>query len=65
MPTLHDRDRHPQKSAVEIVAEALRVVRTRDGVDVTDALIDERARNAVTALQGAFELVPLPARGEG
>ena len=36
--------------AIEIVADALRVLRTRDGIDVPDALIEERARIAVEAL---------------
>ena len=58
MSTLPDRDRNSQASAVEIVVTALRVLRTRDGINIPDALVDERARNAVAALEGAFELVP-------
>ena len=59
MPTLSDRDHRPQARAVEIVAEALRVLRTRDGLEISDDLILERARNAVAALEADFELVPL------
>lgn len=58
MTTVADPKPDPQARAVEIVADALRILRTRDGIDVPEALIVERARNAVTALGGAFDLVP-------
>ena len=35
-----------------IVADGLRVLRTRDGVPLTDEMIDERARNIAAGLTG-------------
>lgn len=58
MSTLPGTDPNPQALAVEIVASTLDVLKTRDGLDVSDALIDERARNTVAALLGAFHIVP-------
>jgi hypothetical protein len=48
----------PQARAVEIVADAIRILKSRDGIDVPEALILERARNVVTGLEGAFDLIP-------
>ena len=39
-------------AAVGIVADGLRVLRTRDGVPLTEDMIMERARNIVTGLTG-------------
>jgi hypothetical protein len=36
--------------AVAVIAGGIRVLRTRDGVALTDAQIDERARNIATGL---------------
>jgi hypothetical protein len=58
MSTLPEPNQHPQARAVEIVADALRVLKTRDGIDIPEDLIDERARNAVTGLGADFDLVP-------
>ena len=58
MSTLDERKPYPQERAIEIIADALRVLRTRDGIDIPDELIAERARNAVAALEGEFDLVP-------
>jgi hypothetical protein len=57
MPTVREPQPHPQARAVEVVADAIRVLRTRDGFNIPDELVVERARNAVTALDGEFELV--------
>lgn len=54
MSTLAEPKPTPQARAVEIVADALSVLRTRDGIDIPEALVLERARNAVTALEGTF-----------
>ncbi|HEX3901279.1 MAG TPA: hypothetical protein VH853_00425 [Polyangia bacterium] len=59
MTILPDRDPQPQARAVEIVADALKVWRTRDGLPITDEQILERARNVVAALAADFELVPV------
>ena len=58
MSTLAEPKPTPQAGAVEIVADAIRILRTRDGIDIPEALVLERARNAVTALEGAFDLNP-------
>jgi len=58
MDNVRERNPNPQALAVAIVASAIDVLRTREGIDVSEALIDERARNAVTALEGAFILIP-------
>lgn len=47
----------PQQHAVEIVTASLAVLRAH-GIEISDALILERARNLVVALEGSFELVP-------
>lgn len=38
------------KSAIAVIADGMRVLRTRDGVKLTDEQIEERARNIATAL---------------
>ena len=38
------------------VAEGIRVLRTRDGVDLSDEQILERARNIVTGLLGNYRI---------
>lgn len=38
------------------VAEGIRVLQTRDGVDVSDEQIQERARNIVTGLIGNYSI---------
>lgn len=43
-------ERQRYYAAITIVADAIRVLRTRDGVALTDEQCEERARNAVTAL---------------
>jgi hypothetical protein len=58
MSTLAEPKPTPQARAVEIVADALRILKTRDGIDIPEALVLERARKAVSGLQGAFDLVP-------
>jgi len=59
MSTLPDQRQQSHGRAVEIVVEALGVLKTRDGLDVPEALIVERARNAVTALEGEFQVRPI------
>ena len=46
---------------IDIVASGIRILRTRDGVPVTDAQCLERARNIVSAVVVTFELRALPA----
>ena len=48
------------EEVVSVLEEGLRVLRLRDGLPISDALVSERARNIVTALLGCFELAPLP-----
>jgi hypothetical protein len=55
-----ERKPHPQELACKIISDALRVLKDRDGIAIPDELIAERARNAVTALGGEFDLVPKP-----
>ena len=43
-------------SMLRLVAECLRVFRTRDGLPITEAQIDERARNIVCALAGNYNV---------
>ena len=43
------------------VAEGIRVLQTRDGVDVSDEQILERARNIVTGLIGNYSIRSLDA----
>jgi hypothetical protein len=44
------------------VAEGIRVLQTRDGVDVSDEQIQERARNIVTGLIGNYSIRALDAQ---
>lgn len=46
------RERAEAEETVAIVADGLRVLRTRDGVPLTDDMIDERARNIAAGLTG-------------
>ena len=41
------------------VAAGIRVLRSRDGLDISDDLILERARNIVTALIGNYRIASL------
>ncbi|HVQ52900.1 MAG TPA: hypothetical protein VMS92_22925 [Mycobacterium sp.] len=45
---------------VSDLADMVRVLRTRDGSNVTDAQADERARNMVTHLLSAFRVERWP-----
>ena len=47
------------RDAVAVVVEALGVLKTRDGIVVPTALIEERARNVVTALLGEFAIAKI------
>jgi hypothetical protein len=58
MTTAPKSEQHPQEIATAIVSIALRVLRTRDKIDISSDLIEERARNIVTALGSEFDLVP-------
>jgi hypothetical protein len=60
METRPKSEQHPHERAIEVIADALRVLKGRDGIAIPDELIAERARNAVTALGGEFDLVPKP-----
>jgi hypothetical protein len=44
------------------VAEGIRVLQTRDGVDLSDDQILERARNIVTGLLGNYRIRSIDAR---
>lgn len=44
---------------VDDVAAGVRVLRTRDGVALTDAQIADRARNIAAALIGNYRIEPL------
>lgn len=44
------------------VADGIRVLQTRDGVDLSDDQILERARNIVTGLLGNYQIRSLDAR---
>jgi hypothetical protein len=44
------------------VAEGIRVLQTRDGVELTDAQILERARNIVTGLLGNYHIRSIESR---
>lgn len=46
------REREEAEETVAVVADGLRVLRTRDGVPLTDEMIDERARNIAAGLTG-------------
>lgn len=50
------REREEAMQTVAIVADGLRVLRTRDGVPLTEDMIEERARNIAAGLIG---MVPL------
>ena len=50
---------------VAIVVEALGVLQTRDGLDVPAELVEERARNAITALRSSYAIVRLGPTGLG
>jgi hypothetical protein len=54
MTTVREPKTDPQARAVEIIADAIRILKTRDGIDVPETLILERARNTVAALEGTF-----------
>ena len=41
---------------VVIVGDGIRILRTRDGVPLTDEQINERARNIVAALVGNYDV---------
>jgi len=58
MSNVRPPDQTRQDRAIEIIADALRILRTRDGFPLTDEQIVERARNAVAALEADFEFVP-------
>jgi hypothetical protein len=63
VPMTADRD---LEKLIDIVANGIRVLRTRDKVAVTDAQCIERARNIVSAVIVTFELRSLPPMpGEG
>lgn len=44
------------------VADGIRVLQTRDGIDLSDDQILERARNIVTGLLGNYRIRPVEAR---
>ncbi|HVV48475.1 MAG TPA: hypothetical protein VHO06_02350 [Polyangia bacterium] len=44
------------------VAEGIRVLQTRDGIDLSDEQIQERARNIVTGLLGNYRIRSIEAR---
>ncbi len=50
---------------IDIVAAGVRVLRTRDGVPVSEEQCTERARNIVSAVVVTFELRALPPVPEG
>jgi len=50
------------RSLLQDVAEGIRVLQTRDGVDLTNAQILERARNIVTGLLGNYRIRALENR---
>jgi len=66
------RSRQRQKAALppaptvrlllQDIAEGIRVLQTRDGIDLTDEQILERARNIVTGLLGNYRIRALDAR---
>lgn len=45
---------------LKIVEDGVRILRTRDGVQVTDAQCEERANNIVAALVGNHMVIPWP-----
>jgi len=50
------------RSLLQDIAEGIRVLQTRDGVDVSNEQILERARNIVTGLLGNYRIRALDAR---
>jgi hypothetical protein len=44
------------RQLLQDVAEGIRVLQTRDGIELTDAQILERARNIVTGLLGNYRI---------
>jgi len=50
--------RDEMRTMVADVAQGVRVLRTRDGVPLTDAQIADRARNIVAALLGNYRIEP-------
>ena len=58
MSKLPESDPHPQEHAVRIISAALTVLRTRDGIPISDELIIERSRNAVAGLAADYDLIP-------
>jgi hypothetical protein len=50
------------RQLLQDVAEGIRVLQTRDGVELTDAQILERARNIVTGLLGNYRIRSLDVR---
>ena len=50
------------RSLLQDVAEGIRVLQTRDGVDLTNEQILERARNIVTGLLGNYRIRSLETR---
>jgi hypothetical protein len=53
------------RDAVAVVVEALGVLQTRDGFDLPTELVEERARNVVTALRGEFAIAKIGPIGLG
>jgi hypothetical protein len=53
------------RDVVAVVVEALGVLKTREGIVVSPALIEERARNIATALQGEFAIAKIGPIGLG
>jgi len=53
------------RALLQDVAAGIRVLRTRDGLDITDEQILERARNIVTGLVGNYRIASLdPVTGQ-
>jgi hypothetical protein len=50
------------RSLLQDIAEGIRVLRTRDGIDLSNEQILERARNIVTGLLGNYRIRALDAR---
>ena len=53
------------RSEISIVVEALGVLRTRDGFEIPAELVEERARNAVSALRSEYVIVRIGSMGLG
>ena len=52
------------RSLLQDVAEGIRVLQTRDGIDLTNEQILERARNIVTGLLGNYRIRALENRDD-